>query len=217
MFMWIFDAEPKVRKIFQKLEEKYFFFNEIEEPLWAIEKYIKSSKNSLIDQLDKIIKEEDRRVEYEEKNYPKDDITWPIPDYFSSIEIKNMYYESIFIFLFSFLERKMKNLNDVTEKKYKKKNSEGYLFEFRTNLELSWINFQHMEKEWSDIIRYNDLRNCLVHSWKLTKNKTQSITWIEYLNFTETEKETFVTIEDQELLKSFIKIINIFLNKLYYE
>lgn len=195
--MWIFNQE-KVREIFQELEKECFFINEVENPLYAIEGYIKSSETALISNLNKVINEEEARVKYEEENYPGEEIAWQSPTYFDNIEVKNLHYISIFIFLYSFLERKMKKLSDLTEKKYKRKKGESYLFEFKMNLELSGINFQKMETEWNLLDgKYRDLRNDLVHDDIILK--------IEF------------PISNNKILIDFMKNTRIFLRKIYYE
>lgn len=76
-----------------------------------------------------------------------------------------------------------------------------------------------MKSEWSNIVKYSDLRNSLVHSdvISLDGERLKNIKKIRHINFEETEGETQVSISSNKMLIVFIGFIDDFLSKLYFE
>lgn len=221
--MWPFG--PKVREIFQELEKTSFFINEVENPLYGIKEYIKSSEGQLISDMKKLIEEENARLKYEEENYKKDDITWPEPRYYDNIEVINLHYISNFIFLYAFLEKKMKKLAEISENKSHIKLidiSSDWIFKYRKFLKkICNIDFSKMKNEWKQIVQYSDLRNVLVHSDTIDKNynkeKVKNIRKIKFIQILEETSDVLnIRIENSDMLIDFLEIIKIFLNKIYY-
>jgi hypothetical protein len=82
--------------------------------------------------------------------------------------LKDIYYDSLIIVLYSFLERKLSFLCTYLEKDYPIKiddiSGKG-IFKYRKYLsKVAGISFDNVENEWKELEKLNRLRNHLVHA-----------------------------------------------------
>lgn len=146
-------------------------------------------------------------------------------DHEIKIYTQQLYYSSIFISLYSFLEKKMSQLCKIAEKNQRIKTrdiSGDGIFKYKTYLEkVVEIEFTGMNKEWDQINIYNKLRNILIHSPTATIEKTpdnlkhiEPLKRIKYISVKENEGVVEFQIKDQKFLMNFLKIISTFLHKI---
>ncbi|PKQ61353.1 hypothetical protein BZG02_16315 [Labilibaculum filiforme] len=149
---------------------------------------------------------------------------------FEDHEIKfhthQLYYNSIFISLYSFLEKKMNQLCKLAEKenilKLNDLNGNGVIKYYNYITKVLLIDLNTVEDEWELIKKYNKLRNQLVHSPVNTiDNKNSNLITIfksiANLNYKERENSFTFEIADKQLLLDFKKAINSFLHEVFYE
>ncbi|WP_282039655.1 hypothetical protein [Saccharicrinis aurantiacus] len=137
-----------------------------------------------------------------------------------------LYYSSIIISLYSFLEQSMLNLCEVSNKEKDLKiddiSGKG-IFRLKKYLEkVVQIDFTEINDEWNEITKYNHLRNLFVHSSNSILNKTESkgrinsIKEIKHLKVVESDNYYSIYFENDAAIKNFIETIRVFLTKLYY-
>ena len=154
-------------------------------------------------------------------------------DYFfdpSDIYIKQkslqLYYSSIVISLYSFFEQSLLKLAEIPEKDKKIKiddiSGNGIIFTIKKYLEkVIEIDFKEMNYEWNEITKLNKLRNLFVHSSNSILKKSESkkrintLKNIKQLKVTEKSDYYILEFESDELIRHFIEIIRVFLNKTY--
>ncbi|WP_443633611.1 hypothetical protein ABXT64_01405 [Candidatus Marifrigoribacter sp. Uisw_064] len=154
-------------------------------------------------------------------------------DYFfdpSDIYIKQkslqLYYSSIVISLYSFFEQSLLKLAEIPEKDKKIKiddiSGNGIIFTIKKYLEkVIEIDFKEMNYEWNEITKLNQLRNLFVHSSNSILKKSESkkrintLKNIKQLKVTEKSDYYILEFESDELIRHFIEIIRVFLNKTY--
>jgi len=138
-----------------------------------------------------------------------------------------LYYSSIIISIYSFLEQSLQGLCKVAEKKHLIKVDDisgNGIFQFRKYLEkVIEIDFTEMNDEWNEITKLNHFRNVLVHSsnHKLNKSesrrKTNSIKELKHIRLTEHAEYYKIEYNDDKLIRSLVKTIRSFLHKIYYK
>jgi hypothetical protein len=138
-----------------------------------------------------------------------------------------LYYSSIIISLYSFLEQTMQDLCIITEKKQALKIDDisgTGIFKFKTYLEkVVSIDFTKINNEWNEISKYNHLRNLFVHTSNsimdesITNKRKNSIQEIKGLEFKKNSEYIVIEFKNDNPIKNFIKIINDFMSKIYYE
>lgn len=149
-------------------------------------------------------------------------------DYETKINTQQLYYNSIFISIYSFLERKMLQLCKFAEPNYSIKindlSGEGVV-KFEAYLKkVVGIDMQKLNTEWEQIKKFNILRNHLVHSVlpevvisENTKKKIKMLKSIKGLTFKENEEIFEFQITDKKILIDFCKIIGTYLDGIYLE
>ncbi len=182
---------PRAREIFQN--SWFCYISEIEIPLQAYSKYIDSSEELITEIRDNIKSEE----KFNEK-LSDDDICFS-PNYDIDTEIIDFYHNSIFICLYAFLEKKMRKLCKSVENEQKitiDDMSGRWIYRYKKYLEkIVGVDFNNIEQEWGELDKLNKIRNILTHS----------------------EEEWSTQKLSKEMLINFIKLIGVFMKKIYYE
>ncbi|WFO17126.1 hypothetical protein M601_005160 [Cellulophaga baltica 4] len=143
------------------------------------------------------------------------------------IKQKNLqlYYSSIIVSIYSFLEQSLLRLCAIAEKNKRIKiddiSGKG-IFKFKRYLEkVIEIDFEEINSEWNEITKLNHLRNVFVHSsnYRLNKSETKtrinSIKEIKQLKVTEINNYYLLEFQNDKLIRHFIETIRVFLNKIY--
>ncbi|MDZ4668401.1 MAG: hypothetical protein SGJ00_11020 [bacterium] len=149
-------------------------------------------------------------------------------DHQIKIHTRQLYYHSLFISLYFFLERKMYQLYRIAEEhqslKIKDISDDGIFKYYKWLKIVLGINLDALNAEWIEIRKYNKLRNKFVHSWTNTlenvdNNKEMIRTLQSINNLLVIDKGDYLEFEitDKELLMTFCKIISKFLHKVYFE
>lgn len=138
-----------------------------------------------------------------------------------------LYYNSIFIALYAFLEKKMYQLCRIAEERHMIKlrdlSDDGIFKYYKYFKKVLLINMDEVNSEWSLICKYNKLRNRLVHFPtnvidKSPENSAQIdlVKSIEHL--TTIDNGTYIEYEigDKEFLLKFCATIECFLHTIYY-
>jgi len=193
-----------------------------------IEKEIKDKINSY----NKFLQEaSDIEIEHE----------YDIVDHKTKIHIHQLYYNSIFISLYSFLEKKMYQLCKLAEKnqsikvkdlsaeknqsiKVKDLSGEGIFKYYKYFKKVLHIDLENLNKDWTLITKYNKLRNRLVHFPQTiiekSENNTKQIETLKsIINLKIIDKGDYIEFEisDKQLLLNFSGVINNFLRNIYFE
>ena len=151
----------KVRAIFQEFD----FHSEIEIPLHAFEEYLIFAEQKLHCEIRERIEQEERENEDSEDEYFS-------AGHHVNLEMMQLHYISMFIFLHSFLEKKMqcfcKIVGNISDE------CESGILNYKNCLKHVNIDITESE-EWCAIIRFSDLRNVLVHSNNHTVTNTEKI------------------------------------------
>lgn len=203
---------------FQYVIEVDFQLNSFYEYIELTEKIIENGIKEKIEAYDKLLKE----GSVEEIEHQHDFV-----DHEIKIYTRQLYYHSLFISLYSFLERKMYQLCRIPESqqniKTKDISGEGVI-KYRTYLQkVLMLDFTKLNEEWENIKKYNKLRNRLVHSPTnmIAKGNDQKLisTFQAIENLTIYDKGDYIEFEiaDKQLLIKFCKIISSFLKGIYYE
>jgi len=145
---------------------------------------------------------------------------------FVKVECLQLYYSSIIISLYSFLEQSMLRLCMISEGSQTIKISDiagKGIFQFKTYLEkVVKIDFKPINDEWNEIRKYNHLRNLFVHASNSVLDKSESkkrinsIREIKDLRISEKDNYFIIDFQNDYVITNFIKTINKFLIKLYY-
>lgn len=145
-------------------------------------------------------------------------------EYFVKKNIPTLYYSSIFISIYSFLEQTMSDLCQIAEHKQSEidptckkigdfKGKGVFLFKRYMESALK-IDFTNTKDEWNMINNFNKLRNVLVHEpdhSSTDEEKIRSIKAIENIGFRVTANKTEFFIKDSAILFDFLKVIDSFL------
>ena len=148
-------------------------------------------------------------------------------DHFIKENVANLYYTSILISLYSFLERNMHELCKSVENEYKIRlkdlNGKG-IFQFRNYLEkVVEVDFEPLNDYWNEITKINKLRNLIVHESVQELQKTgnskkiESIKQIHHLTIIDKEDSVSFEIRDSKILMNFLTTIINFLDKIFYK
>lgn len=213
----------RIRPIFDN--DNFQYVLDIEFQLYSFKEYITITQEVVnkkilrkIDDYDKFLKESS-----------DEEIKWmyDIEDHEIKIFTHQLYYNSIFISLYSFLEKKMYQLCKLGEKKQlikvKDLSGDGIVKYYNYFRKVLLINLQDLNTEWSSITKYNKLRNQLVHSptniIENSNNPSLIIILKSIKNLNIIDREDFVEYEitDKKLLLDFWSVINKFLSEIYYE
>lgn len=207
------------KKVFIDNDKNFYFIVDVEFQLFSFNKYIKLTEE--------IIEENVKNKLTEISEYLKNP---DYPDYGEHemlTHTHSLYYNSLFISLYSFLERKLFMLSKLAENqkniKVKGIRGEGIFKYYKYLKKVLEIDLEHLNNEWVVICRYNKLRNTLVH-YPINEipkdNNSKLISQFKQIEFLEIkDKGEFITFEinDVRLLSKFIKVIHKFLREIYYE
>ena len=128
--------------------------------------------------------------------------------------------------MYSFFEQSLLRLAQIPEKDEKIKiddiSGNGIVSTIKKYLEkVIEIDFQEINSEWNEITKLNHLRNLFVHSSNSILNKSESnkrintLKDIKQLKITEKSDYYILEFEDDKLIRHYIEIIRVFLNKIY--
>ena len=213
-----------VRNVFINEDNNFNYLRDVEFEQFAFQEYLKLTEktfqNDVKEQLNKIddlLKSSDLyQIEY----------AYDYIDHETLVHTHKLYYSSLFVSLYSFLERKLYAICIEAQKKQtiKVKDISGDgIFKYQKYLKkVIGIDFSESNTEWTIINRYNKLRNRIIHSPTNTIEKLNNeglineFNRIEFLNIK--DEETFIVYEmdDVKLLKEFMKVIHDFLRKIYF-
>lgn len=214
-----------VRSVFINDENNFNYLRDVELEQFAFQDYLKLTeetfekdvKEKLI-RINKLIKSSDL---YQTEN------VYDYIDHQTLIHTHKLYYESLFISLYSFLERKLYAICIEAQKNQKiqiKDISGQGIFKYEKYLKkVVNIDLKKSNTEWTIILRYNELRNKIIHSPTNTIEKINNeklITQFKKINYLKiTDENTFIVYEinDVQLLQEFIKVIDKYLREIYFE
>lgn len=212
------------RQVFDN--NSYQYITEVDFQLESFSEYIKLTEktveNDIINKIqayDKFLNEaSDAEIEY----------LHDFVDHEIKVQTRQLYYHSLFISLYSFLERKMYQFCRLAEEhqslKTKDISGEGIFKYYKYFKKVLGINLDALNAEWTEITKYNKLRNKLVHSPSNTIEKVDNnkdlIRLLQSIdNLVVIEKKGYFEFEitDKELLMTFCKTISKFLHDVYFE
>lgn len=211
------------KKIFDHPTFSYVL--EIDLPLIAFDEYIKAT-DDFIESIDKKLK---KNEEFLEKATREE-----IEQLFDYIEHEisrstyHLYFRSMFISMYSFLERKTYQLCKLGEHsqtlKIKDLSGEGVNRCYRYLKKVLNVDMALLNSQWQEIKKYNLLRNELVHNptsiiedTKENATKIQILKSIKELSVSYDDDGFIFTIDDISLLHEFQDTTDKFLSGIYYE
>ncbi len=212
----------KFKKIFRS--KNYWFLGEVELPVDGILEYIKMT--------DKTISRINASIEKHEKSLEGSSIekmkSAKLFDYYAKKSAHQLYYHSIFITEYSFLEKKMLQLLKIAEVKKTLKISDVAgkdIFKYYLYLEkVLNVDVSNVKMEWEKIIKYNQLRNLLVHHptstievQSLNDNRLKILKSINHLKIEQQGNLFEFEISDKRLLIDFAETIREFLVGIFFE
>jgi hypothetical protein len=212
------------RKVFNSSGFHYEY--EVNLYLNSLTEYIDISEKVLVESVDKKIQEYDDFLitsnEFEIEYF------YDYADHHVKTQIRQIFYNSILISLYSFLERKMLQLCKIAEEfeliKINDISGNGILKYYIYIKKVLKINLDFLNKEWNDILNYNKLRNQIVHSPtnQIKKNNENAklisnLHSIKNLNIVCKTDYVYFEIRNKNLLIFFLDTIGTFLHGIYYE
>lgn len=213
-----------VRSVFINKDNDFNYLRDIEFEQFAFQDYLKLTEETF----EKGVKEQLIRIDEFLKTSELHQIEHDY-DYINHetlLHTHKLYYGSLFISLYSFLERKLYAICIEAQKKQKikiKDISGDGIFKYEKYLKkVVGIDLSKSNTEWTVINQYNKLRNRIIHSPTNTIDKLNNekliiqFKQIEFLKII--DEDTFVVYEinDIQLLKKFIKTIDIYLRQIYF-
>lgn len=210
------------KKIFKS--KNYWFLGEVELPINGILEYIKMT--------DKIIFKINTSIEKHEKSLQGSSLekmtSAKLFDYYVKKSAHQLYYHSIFITEYSFLEKKMLQLLKIAEAKKKLKLSDVAgkgIFKYYLYLEkVLGVDMSNVKTEWEKIVKYNQLRNLLVHHptsmievQSLNDNRLKTLKSIKHLKIEQQGNVFEFEISDKQLLIDFAETIREFLVGIFFD
>jgi len=199
---------------------------EVDFQLDSFSEYIKLTEKTIENDIKEKIKAYDKFL----KEASDDEIEYlhDFQDHEIKIHTRQLYYHSLFISLYSFLERKMYQLCRLAELnqtlKIKDISGEGIFKYYKYFKKVLGLNLDGLNAEWTEITKYNKLRNKLVHSPTNTiengdNNKELIRTLQSISNLVVIDRGDYLEFEitDKELLMTFCKTIRKFLHDIYLE
>ncbi|WP_233900515.1 hypothetical protein [Tenacibaculum piscium] len=199
-----------------------FNFQRFEFDIESFSEYLKITNSSIDEKLKTDIKEY-KKIEHPEiASLLFDDLEM----YIKSNTLQ-LYYSSIIISLYSFLEQTMLELCSIAEKNNNLKiediSGKG-IFKFKTYLEkVIHIDFKPINTEWKEVSQYNHLRNLFVHCSNSLMNESiatkrkNSIKEIKGLKFNHNSNNIIIEFENDITVRNFITTIRSFISKIYFE
>ncbi len=212
------------RQVFNN--DSYQYVLEVDFQLDSFREYIKLTEKTVENDIKEKIKAYDRFLK--EASDAEIEYLYDFEDHEIKIQTRQLYYHSLFISLYSFLEKKMYQFCRLAEEhqtlKIKDISGDGIFKYYKYFKKVLGINLDGLNAEWTEITKYNKLRNRLVHSQTNTiengdNNKELIRTLQSINNLVVIDKGDYLEFEitDKELLMTFCSIISKFLNDVYLE
>ena len=202
----------------------YEFIIEVDLQLESFREYIKLTEDLIEVELKQKLIKYDTFLEEEDKEIVKE--FYDFADHEVKRQAHQLFFDSLFISLYSFLERKMFQLCKIAEAghqiKVKDLGDKG-IKQYRTYItKVLNIDLETVHSQWTGFQKYNTLRNQLVHEPTYTvdiKNKTKinKLKSIQGLVIKERGDVIEFEISDKKLLMDFCKDIGIFLKHIHCE
>lgn len=204
---------------------KYEFTIEVSLPLEAFREYIKLTESTLEIELKHQIEDYNDFL----ISSTDDEIRelYDFADHKIKAETRQLFFNSLFISIYSFLERKMFQLCQIAENnqviKIRDLSGDG-IFKYRKYLtKILNINLDEVNAQWDLFTKFNTLRNLLVHtplsSIDIQNNskKVNTLKSIHGLAVKECSGALEFEIKDKQLILNFCSAIEILLIHLYYK
>jgi len=205
--------------------ERFQYAFEVDLQLESFSEYIKLTENTVELEIKNKIIEYDNLL----KNASEEEVKMHnFNDHEVKIYVHQLYFNALFISLYSFLEKKMYQLCKLAEKDFTIKvndlSDEG-VFKYQKYLKkVVGINFDTLNTEWTEITKFNKLRNLMVHSPTTVLEKTgnfhkqiTTLKSIKGLTIHDRGETIEFQISDKEVLTKFRSTIYDFLHEIYYE
>ena len=149
-------------------------------------------------------------------------------DFYRKKSAHQLYYHSIFIAEYSFLEKKLLQLLKIAELKKSVKISDVAgkgIFKYYLYLQkVLGVDMSNVKNEWENIVKYNHLRNLLVHHptstievKSLNDNRLKILKSIDYLKLEQKGNSFEFEISDKLLLIDFAETIREFLVGVFFD
>jgi hypothetical protein len=211
------------KKVFN--DKNYWFLQEVDLPIEAFLEYIDKTE-TFINRIAGKIKKHERYLnelpKHKQLSYSA----------FSDYHIKKfshqLYYNSIFIMEFSFFERKLLQLCKIAERRQKLKVSDlagsGIVRCYSYLTKVLKLDLAYVNETWSEIIKYNQLRNIFVHypTYSVAKtslpiNQLNTLKSIKHLQIKEEGDFLEFEITDKAFLQECAETIQSFLVTVYHD
>jgi len=212
------------REAFKK--DGYEYVIAVDYPLQSIIDYIKLT-DKLIDEK---IKKPLNKAELDYDSYLKNEDELGIMDCCEAIEskanLKRVYYNSIFISLYTIFESSMKQFCEIAESNYEIKIEDlsgTGIFKYKKYLEkVVKINFNSINEEWNLIEKMNQIRNQITHDVRFhfntnAKQKVGNFSSIPFITQKQEGELIYFSIDDKNLILEFKKAATVILHEIYYE
>lgn len=213
----------QVRRVFDKPD--FYYMAEVDFQMEAFSAYIKLTNGLIENNLQSQIKEYEEILQ--RGNQSEVDSAYDFEDHEIKSKTRQLFYDSIFISMFSFLEKKMHQLSHIAEENYKIKvkdlSGDGVTKYYNYLKKVAEIDMEILNGEWELIKNLNRLRNLLVHKpFAIIDNKgnsgiIKSLKKIEHLTVIERQEYTLLRIDNSKLLLDFCSSIQKFLLGIYLE
>jgi hypothetical protein len=202
--------------------EKFEFVAEVLMPLDAFNEYVKMTEELIQKEVVEHIKKYDEllKSQSEEDYYLHDSY-----DHEVKIHLQDLFYNSLFVSLYSFLERKMFELCKIAEPQYTLKIddiSETGIFQYAKYLKkVVGIDFEALNEHWSYFNKVNKLRNIIVHHpttriERTNQRKIDVLKSIDFLEVKERDSGVEFFIRDKQVILDLVSHIQEFLHGIYY-
>lgn len=217
-------AQYRYRQVFDKNSFQYVI--EVDFQLQSFREYIRITEQTIENEIKDIIKYYDKFLK--EASDLDIEYIYDFEEHEIKIYTRQLYYHSLFISLYSFLERKLYQICQLSEKRQSLKvediSGDGIYKYYKYIKKVLGINLEALNTEWTEITKFNKLRNRIVHFPSQTVNKNENnkalITILQSIeNLHIIDKGEFLEFEiiDKELLIRFCQTISKFLHEIYFE
>lgn len=208
------------------LSSKFNSVIDIEFPLQSFREYIKLTDQLIEKEVKTVIETNIKSLT--EFNSDDDELLLFDPnDHEIKIHLRQLYYHSLFISLYSLLEKTMWKLCKIAEQgqslKIRDISGDG-IFKYHKYLEkVLKVDLSELNTEWSIIVKYNKLRNQLVHSTNQIEKNTDNnkllntLRSLKGLEITDYGDFYEFEINDKTLLLEFNNTVYKFLHGIYWE
>lgn len=217
-------ALSRIREVFR--EDSFNYILEVDFRIDAYRDYLRLTEQIIEDELSAKIKEYKKFLR--DASEEMVEAAYPYEDHKIKIETHKLYYSSLLISIYAFFEKKLFQLCKIGEKKkqinVRDLGGEG-IFKYNMYLKkVLLLDLEGLNSIWSEIIKFNKLRNHLVHNPENVLKKTNenlkkvsTFKSINNLSITEDEFHFEFAITDKTILQEFLVLINKYLQGIYYQ